>query len=134
MAISVSTDTKGFTLIEFLVAIVILMVGLLGLLQTVNYAIHYNMGNQLRQGALLVADESMNLEKAKPFDLISSSPSPHVQSTVVSRVVNGAFRSYSVVKTNADVTSKTKSIDLQVSWRYQRTRFVHSIMSLVSNY
>lgn len=134
MAISVSTDTRGFTLIEFLAAIVILMVGLLGLLQTVNYAIHFNMGNQLRQEALLLADEQMTLEKAKPFDSISTSPSPRVRVTPVPRMVNGAFRSYSVVKTNSDVTSQTKSIDLQVSWRYQRTRFVHSIVSLVSKY
>ena len=68
----VNTNNQGFTLIEFLVAIVILMVGLLGLLQTVNYAIVNNTTNQLRQEALLLADERMNLEKSKKFTAIST--------------------------------------------------------------
>lgn len=132
MAITAYTkDSKGFTLIEFLVAIVILMVGLLGLLQTVNYAIVHNMKNQLRQEALIFADERMNLEKAKPFDNI---PTPYLRNYSSSRVVYGVFRMYSVAHTNSDVTSQTKNIDFQVIWHYKNARFVHSISSLVSKF
>lgn len=131
MALRANSSNKGFTLIEFLVAIVILMVGLLGLLQTVNYAIVHNMNNQLRQEALVLADEKMNLEKAKSFSLIQT---PYLRSYSTSRLVNGGYRNYSVVQTNIDTTSKTKNIDLLVIWRYKRERFVHSISSLVSEY
>jgi type IV pilus assembly protein PilV len=128
METTVNSNNSGFTLIEFLVAIVILMVGLLGLLQTVNYAIAHNMVNQMRQTALIVGDELMNKEKLKVFDAISTTTS-----TVVSQqLVNGAFRSYSVVKTNTGVGSQSKNIDLQVTWRYKGVRYVHSVSSLVS--
>ncbi|WP_239077494.1 prepilin-type N-terminal cleavage/methylation domain-containing protein [Geobacter sp. SVR] len=124
-----SFDNKGFTLIEFLVAIVILMVGLLGLLQTVNYAIVHNTTNALRQEALVLADERMNLEKAKPYALIQA---PYLRNFSSSRVVNGGFRMYSVAQNNTALASPTKNIDIQVSWRYKNQRFTHSISSLVS--
>jgi type IV pilus assembly protein PilV len=128
METTVNSNNSGFTLIEFLVAIVILMVGLLGLLQTVNYAIAHNMINQLRQTALIVGDEQMNKEKLKAFDTIST-----ITSTIVSpQLVNGAFRNYSVVKTNTAPTAQSKNIDLQVTWRYKGVRYVHSVSSLVS--
>lgn len=131
MEMTVHTNNKGFTLVEFLVAMVIMMVGLLGLLQTVNYAINHNMSNQLRQEAAMLADDRMNQEKIKTFELISS---PVMRSVTVPRVVNGAFRNYSVVKTNSDLTLQTKNIDIQVSWRYKSERFNHSISSLVSKF
>jgi len=132
-----SFNNRGFTLIEFLVAIVILMVGMLGLLQTVNYAIAHNTTNQLRQGALQLADEQINLEKAKPFDLISAAVSPGlVRSYPVARLVNGAYKNYSVVKTGvqeaAGTSAQIKNIDVQVSWKYKQERFVHSIASLTT--
>jgi type IV pilus assembly protein PilV len=131
MAMTVHTNKKGFTLVELLVAMVIMTVGLLGLLQTVIYAINFNMGNQLRQEAIMLADDRMNQEKIKTFDIISS---PIVDRYPVQRVVNGAFRNYSYVKTNSDLTTRTKNIDIQVSWRYKGTRFSHSISSLVSKF
>jgi len=131
METTVNTNNQGFTLIEFLVAIVILMVGLLALLQVVNYAIIHNTTNQMRQEANILADEQMNLEKAKTFAQISS---PKVNSRVAARLVNGSFRNFSVVKTNSTVTpsANTKNIDLQLSWRYKGTRYNHSVSSYVS--
>lgn len=131
MELTVYTNNKGFTLVEFLAAMVIMMVGLLGLLQTVNYAINHNMSNQLRQEAAMLADDLMNQEKIKTFALIAT---PVVTGVTVPRVVNGAFRNYSVVQTNSDLTLQSKNIDIQVSWRYKNVRFNHSISSLVSRF
>lgn len=131
MEIHVNTDNKGFTLVEFLVALVILMVGLLGLLEVVNFAISHNMVNMLRQEASMLADDRMNHEKIKTFTQIST---PIVRSDSAQRVVNGAFRNYSVVKTNSEMTSQTKNIDIQVSWRYKNERYNHSISSMVSKF
>ncbi len=130
MAIHATFNSKGFTLIEFLVAIVILMVGLLGLLQVVNYAIVHNMGNQLRQEALMLADERMNSEKARSFDNIDVLQRRYS----TSRVVNGAFRSYSVSQTVTQPTTRTKQIEMEVIWRYKGERFTHSVLSLISEF
>ncbi len=129
METTVYSNNRGFTLIEFLVAVVILVVGLLGLLQAVNYAIVHNMVNQLRQTAMVLGDERMNQEKAKPFDDIQA---PVVTKDAPSRLVNGAYRNYSVVQTNSVLTSQTKNINIQVIWRHKGVRYEHSIASLVS--
>ena len=123
-------NKRGFTLVEFLVAIVILMVGLLGLLQTVNYAIVHNMTNQLRQSAILVADERMQTEMAKEFGNI---PIGSANETV-QRVVNGAQYSYTVVVTNTQPTTQTINIDIRVGWNYKGQAYQHAVASLISQY
>lgn len=123
-------NKRGFTLVEFLVAIVILMVGLLGLLQTVNYAIVHNMTNQLRQSAILVADERMQTEMAKGFGNI---PIASANETV-QRVVNGAQYSYTVVVTNTQPTTQTINIDIRVGWNYKGQAYQHAVASLISQY
>lgn len=58
-----SNNRSGFTLIEFCVAVLIMMVGLLGLLQAVNMATQHNLGNLLRNEAISVADELATMIK-----------------------------------------------------------------------
>lgn len=125
----VNRSEAGFTLVEFLVALVIALVGVLGLLQTVNFAIHHNMSNQLRQEALVLADETINLEKSQPFDSIVVGPARNFNA---SRMVNGAARDYAVTVTNTGMTAQSKAIDLQVSWNYKGQTHNHSISTVVS--
>jgi type IV pilus assembly protein PilV len=123
-------NKKGFTLIEFLVALVILMVGLLGLLQTVNFAIVNNMTNQMRQEAITLADERMQVEIAKSYDSIPIA----VTNETVQRIVNGSPRNYSIVITNTKPTGRTISVDLRLTWNYKGQQYSHAITSLVSQY
>lgn len=123
-----SSNENGFTLIEFLVALVILSVGLLGLLQTVNYSIETNMTTQLRDEAVRLADERMSAETSRVFDAISTTTS---QQPVKVNVMN-AFKNYSVVKSTTAVTANTKNVQIQIVWHYKGTRYNHIITSLVS--
>ncbi len=70
MEIACLNNGDGFTLVEFLVAIVILSVGLLGLLQALNYSIGHSMSTRLRDEAIMLADERMASEKSRTFDSI----------------------------------------------------------------
>lgn len=121
-------NNKGFTLIEFLVAIVIIMVGLLALLQSVNIAISHNLTTLFRNQAVMLADERMTLEKTKPFDCISTTT---ISSSMLLNV-NNAFKNYSVVKIGSSMTTNTKSIEIDVVWKHKGTRYIHTISSLVS--
>lgn len=121
-------NESGFTLIEFLVAIVILMVGLLGLMQTVNMAIHYNMNTQIRNEATMIADERMSTELAKPFDLVSTTQS---NTFIPDRPVMTGFRNFSVVRTG-NALSNSKQVDITVMWRHKGVRYIHEISSVVS--
>ena len=66
-------NKSGFTLIELLVSMVIMLVGLLGLLQTVNIAMEYNLKNQMRNEVVRIGDEIMNGMRTQPFDTVFQS-------------------------------------------------------------
>ena len=83
------------------------------------------------RGSLTISESTSALGL---ISLISSASPALVTSATVPRLVNGAFRNYSVVKRNSDLTAQTKSIDITVGWRYKNERFNHSIVSLVSQY
>ena len=129
----VFSDKKGFTLVEFLVAVVILTVGLLGLLQSVNLSLSHNMRNQLRQEASVVADGEIAKELAKGststgFDAISTTTKYY---TVTRQTMNG-FRNYSVTKTGTPVTDNTKQVNVQVLWHYKQVGYRQGASSLIS--
>jgi len=120
-------NNRGFTLIEFLVAIVILMVGLLGLLQSVNVAIITSMQNQLRNEALLVADHAMANELAKGFDTAST----FVNYTCERKRVLNGFKNFSVARSGTTFQN-SKEIRYEVSWRYKEVRYTHNTGGLIS--
>jgi type IV pilus assembly protein PilV len=114
-------------MIELLVAIVIMMVGLLGLMQVVNVALHHNMNTQIRTEATMVADEQLAIELAKPFDLVSTSTG----NKVINRPVLTGFRNFSVARTGVEF-SNSKQVTISVAWRYKGVRNNHETSSIVS--
>ena len=123
----------GFTLIEFLVSIVILMVGLMGLLQTVNFAIQHNMANEYRYEATRIADAEMVKEVGRGTNLASfTAISTVAKRYEVKRTMVNGFKNYSVLKTGAQPTPNTKEIIIEVSWRHRGQRYSQSSASIIS--
>ena len=120
-------NRAGFTLVEFLVAILIMMVGLLGLLQTVNTSLSHNLANQLRNEAVAVADRQMSLEMAKGFDLVSTT----AMSTYVSRPVLTGFRNFSVIRSGTSL-SNSKQVNFEVRWSYKGVPYSHQVYGGIS--
>ena len=121
-------NKQGFTLIEFLVSIVILMVGMLGLLQAVNVAIEHNLNNQIRNEATMLADEQLSKEMTKTFDLISTSTG---QFYVPNRPILKGFKNFSVVRTGTAL-SNSKQVNYTISWRHKGVRYTHETSSIIS--
>lgn len=128
MAATVSSNKRGFTLLELMISVFILTIGLLALFQSVNIAIVHNINNQFREEGVSVGDVNMSNALAKPFDLISTTTKIDVQS----RPINNAFKNYSVTITGSQVTSNTKQVDVNVSWKSKGISYNHSFSSLVS--
>jgi type IV pilus assembly protein PilV len=127
----VNTDKEaGFTLIEFCVATLIMMVGLLGLLQGVNIAIEQNLGNLLRNEAASVADEQMVTVKAAATVLSNWTALATTTSSVV-RKVRGGNCTFTINRTVATKTTKSKEVSIAVSWTYKSKTLSHKITSLI---
>lgn len=117
----VSLDSRsGFTLIEFCVAVLIMMVGLLGLLQAVNMASVHNLGSLLRNEAISVADEQMVLTKASVYDSTTFAALA-AASNLVNRKARGGFANYSVNRTVATTSTNSREVAVRVTWRYKET-------------
>jgi type IV pilus assembly protein PilV len=125
-------NRSGFTLIEFCVAVVIMMVGLLGLLQAVNMASVHNLGSLLRNEAISVADEQMVLTKAAVYDATTFAALA-ASSSLVNRKARGGFANYSVNRTVSAASTNSREVAVRVSWRYKGNKINHIISSLILN-
>jgi type IV pilus assembly protein PilV len=137
----VSLDNRsGFTLIEFCVAVLIMMVGLMGLLQAVNIATVHNLGSLLRNEAVSVADEQMVLAKTSVYnsDLFTHLGDGTADDLLkipkrVDRKTRGGFSNYSVNWRVSPASTISKEIEVRVTWRYKGNRFNHRISTLILN-
>lgn len=127
------SNNQGFTLIEFLVAIVILMVGLLGMLQSINMAMDKNLENMYRNEAVTVADDMMMRRQAMKFGDITSA---HI--FIVPRDIRGVLKNYSVRETIRNLynpianATQSREITINVSWNKKNKNYIHSITTYVS--
>jgi len=119
-------NESGFTLVELLAAMVIMMVGLLGLLQSVNIAIEYNLKNQMRGEVVRVAQDTMNEMRSRPFDDVSS------KTTTVPTSLRNVNRTYTVRRKVIAGTDVFRKYQVDVIWRYKNVSTTHSVMTVRS--
>lgn len=124
-----NSKKAGFTLIEVMVAMLILTVGLMALLQTLAYAISHNFSNKLRNDAVVIADRALGHERVKPFATISSA------NTTAQVPFALGFVNYSVLGKVAKIGSGavSKNVQFTVTWRDKNVRKHHSLTTTISN-
>jgi type IV pilus assembly protein PilV len=126
-------NDMGFTLAEFLVAIFILMVGLLGLLQSINVAMDKNLDNILRNEAVQLADDRMMLKRSKSFTQLSTTVANPTKISVA-LATRGILKNYSVQEKVISRTNLSKEVVIDVSWKNKNVVSSHSISSIVSTF
>jgi len=124
-------NKSGFTLVELLAAMVIMLIGLLGLLQSVNVATEYTLKNQMRGEVVRVAQEAMSDMRARPFDTVSAA------TMVVQTRLRNINRSYTVRRSieaidNPTGTVASRKYQVDVKWTYKNVSTTHSVMTVRS--
>ena len=120
-------DNSGFTLVELLAAMVIMLVGLLGLLHSVNIAVEYNLKNQMRNEVTRVAQDNMNFMRSRSFDSVFT------PITTVPTSLRNMNRKYTVTRTiNSTGTDASKMYQVDVRWLYKNVSTTHSVMTVRS--
>jgi|Deesub1362A_J573_1020465.scaffolds.fasta_scaffold28121_2 prepilin-type N-terminal cleavage/methylation domain-containing protein len=136
-------DREGFTLIEVLFALSIILITMLGLYKVTEMSMMTNMKNVIRDEGVKVAQEVINRIKAIPFDSItpaSSSPGSQwstndLNNNIGYSTVIRNFRQFSVTYTLAvtvtDYSDEIKQIDVTVTWPYKGVSYSHTISTMV---
>lgn len=121
-------NSGGFTLVELLVSLVILMVVMMGILEATCVALQHNMKNQLRNGGVSVADAEMARELSKGFNNVSTTTGATFRSYSVMNVL----KNYSVARSGISTMPNSKTVTFVVSWHYKNERFEHTVSSAIA--
>jgi len=125
MQLPAHQNSGGFTLIEVMIAILILTIGLFGLLETVILSINQNRGNKLRTEAVMLADQEMLAVRSSGFDGIVD----HIDG----KQTGVGFVNYSVARKVVDTTATTKNVTIRVKWRDKALVKEHYLTTIVSS-
>jgi prepilin-type N-terminal cleavage/methylation domain-containing protein len=130
-------DKKGLTLVEVMISLVVLLLVFLALLQTALVSIDSNMTNVLRDEAVNIAEEQMNIARNRDYDSLTAGTtdvSPPARS-----LRNIAAFTYTATRTVTVVNADTKQVVITVTWDWKdRTAangnpYTHTISGILRN-
>lgn len=102
---------KGFTLMETATALLVMMIGGLGICAVFAYAIKNNTGSRDRAAAIAVAQQQMERYRQLTF----LDPALTAAPTVTTTLVSPEGRTYQVRTTITDTTASLKTIQIEVT-------------------
>jgi len=131
--LTLNRNSSGFTLVEVIMAVLILLVGMLGLLQAVNLAMEVNLRNQVREEAVYVGERVMSELRGRGFDSISAS---YITYSTPSKI-RGVARKYGVQKSSVVLATEgglpaTKQLEVVVTWNYKGVTYQNRVVAPIS--
>ncbi len=124
-------NKNGMTLIEVMIALLILMIVALAVMQTALVGMRVNLQNSMRDEAVNVVDLRMNELRNTPFDTISLG-------TVIEPAISRSFRAGGLVNYRPtrtvrliDTSGDTKEINVTVNWLYSGKTYTHTVTTIM---
>jgi prepilin-type N-terminal cleavage/methylation domain-containing protein len=127
MRIAVNRKSRGFTLIEVLVAICILVIGMLAVLSALVTTMEQNLNNLSMDEAVRIAEQQMNQLRNTSFTGLTNGNLP------IARNFRNFTRTFNVVWTVTNLSASSKTIQVVVSWTHKGILHQHSVTSIMSS-
>jgi Tfp pilus assembly protein PilV len=119
-------NSKGFSLVEAMTAVAILIISMLAVLNTLVVAIDFNLANVLRDEAMGIGEAQMNTLRNTSFGSLASG------STAMTRSVRKLTVTYTIQWTVNNLSSNSKAIQVLVGWTFKGVSHQMSLSSVVS--
>ncbi len=123
-------NRRGVTLVEVLIALVVLLIVFMGLMQVSIVAIQGNMRNVLRDEAVRLTADRMNRLRSVSFDHADLTATAGTDDPVINRAVRAATVNFTVRRIIADIDANHKQVTLTTTWAWQGENFTHSISTV----
>jgi len=113
-----------------MVALLIMIVGMVGLLQAIGIALEHNLRNQLREESVYAGEKYMNELRGKSFESYSASYTPFAYTSAL----RGRGMVYSVERSTANLSADglTKMLMVTVKWTFKRVEYQNRVTATVS--
>lgn len=119
---------KGFTLVEVLVAIVILFISMMAVLHALGLSVEHNMKNIIMDEAVRISEQKMNELRNIPItSLASATQSP------IPRTFRNVTIDYNVNWIVENLSADSRAIQVLVQWRWKNIDHQHTATSIVSS-
>jgi len=125
---------KGFTIIEVLVALVILAILLIGLLSALMTATDLKIRNMLRNKAVKIAQECSEVYKVVKDEGIAKNTGACKGSEVVignRKVIFTVNSNYKEVWSSSNTSNSTKKLEITVSWNYKGKEYTYRLETFI---
>lgn len=127
-------NNSGFTLVELMVAVLIAVVGMFGVLETLNVSLQHNLKNELRNQAVDLGERYMAEFRGTDFDAIAAAyPFRNVTSSV--RGVKKTFvveRSSQRLAQDAYGSATSRKLTVVVKWAFRNVTSQNRVESVVA--
>lgn len=129
------TNKKGVTLVEVLIALVILLIVFMGLISTSIVAIGANARNESRDEAVRVTSDQMSMLRVASFDSADLVTTAGVWVAMpntgnrFTRQIRSATITYTIERLVVPLDIDHKEISLRASWIWQGETLRHTIVA-----
>ncbi len=125
--IIVMQNNKGVTLIEVLIALVVLLIVFMGLIQASILSIEHNLRNEIREEAVRIATDNLTTARSASFDsVIDSGPD-----TITRNIRNISNFPFTVTRTVTDLNTDNKQVSIRVTYKYRDETYNYDLITTV---
>ncbi len=126
-------DNRGMTLIEVMIALMLLAITSLALIQSALVAMNINVTNELRDEAVSVAEQRMNELRNTPFtaaDMLVTPPTG-VDENITRSIRSNPTFSFTINRMISQVNTDNRQVSLTVIWNYKDRQYRHGVSTVM---